>query len=62
MTEREMFNKSFERPNDYFQLSGEHQWSIDAKLGILDWQGDDITQEDRVRFRAHYKRNIEDLV
>lgn len=34
MTERQMFERSFERPSDYFKLSAEQQWQIDAKLGI----------------------------
>jgi hypothetical protein len=56
MTEREMFEKSFERPSDYFKLSAEHQWQIDAKLGILDWEGNDLTDEDGLRFKNHYKK------
>jgi len=55
MTEREMFEKSFERPNDYFQLTERHQWEIDARLGILDWEGADLSKEDKERFRNHYK-------
>jgi len=54
MNEREMFEKSFERPCDYFKLSAEHQWSIDRRLGILDWDGDDLSDEDRKRFKEHY--------
>ena len=37
LTEREMFEKSFERPAVFFKLSEERQWDIDAALGILDW-------------------------
>lgn len=55
MSEREMFEKSFQRPCNYFQLSGEDQWRIDASLGILDWNGDGLTEEDVARFRNHYK-------
>lgn len=54
MKEREMFEKSFERPSDFFKLSPEHQWHIDANLGILDWEGSDLTEEDRKRFKEHY--------
>ena len=54
MTEREMFEKSFRRPSNYFHLSPEHQWQIDFNLGILDWQGKDLTEEDKARFNAHY--------
>ena len=55
MTEREMFEKSFQRPRNYFQLSPQRQWEIDASLGILDWNGDDLTEEDVKRFQAHYE-------
>jgi len=55
MTEREMFEKSFERPANYFKLSAKEQWEIDRELGILDWQGNDLTKEDVKRFKDHYK-------
>jgi len=60
MTEREMFEKSFQRPKNYFQLSGSEQWSIDKQLGILDWQGDGMTKEDHDRFKAHYELKEEE--
>lgn len=56
MTEREMFERSFSRPKNYFKLSGEEQWAIDKSLGILDWNGDDLTAEDIKRFKAHYEK------
>lgn len=34
MTEQEMFEKSFERPKNYFKLSPERQWEIDIQLQI----------------------------
>ena len=55
MTEREMFEASFGRPRDFFTLTPQHQWEIDARLGILDWQGEGLTKEDKQRFDAHYK-------
>jgi hypothetical protein len=56
MSEREMFEKSFKRPSNYFSLS-QDQWDIDKYLGILDWKGGgDITKEDKERFDKHYKR------
>ena len=58
MTEREMFEASFKRPSNYFNIGAEEQWSIDANLGILDWQGDDLSKEDIARFKAHYKKNV----
>jgi len=55
-TEREMFETSFRRPSNYFKLSGEQQWAIDKELGILDWTGDDLSEEDIKRFWAHYDK------
>lgn len=55
MSEREMFEKSFERPSNYFKLSPETQWEIDKKLGILDWKGTGLTKDDKERFKKHYK-------
>lgn len=49
-----MFEKSFERPSNYFELTPERQWEIDADLGILDWQGGNLSPEDMARFKAHY--------
>lgn len=31
MTEREMFEKSFERPNNFMELSPQERWAIDKK-------------------------------
>jgi len=56
MTEREMFEKSFERSVNYFKLTERQQWDIDANLGILDWRGEGLTDEDKKRFNTHYKR------
>lgn len=54
MTEREMFEKSFERPRDYFDLSPQEQWLIDKELGILDWEGEGLSVNDLLRFQEHY--------
>ena len=54
MTEREMFEKSFQRPRNYMHLSAREQWAIDKDLGILDWEGRDLTAEDKRRMREHY--------
>jgi len=56
MTQREMFEKSFQRPCNYFELSGESQWAIDKELGILDWDGEGLSKEDKLRFKNHYKK------
>jgi len=55
MSEREMFEQSFKRPKDYFKLDGRRQWEIDDELGILDWMGEGLDDEDRKRFEAHYE-------
>lgn len=55
MTERDMFEKSFQRPKDYFKLSERQQWEIDAALGILDWEGTGLSEEDMKRLHAHYQ-------
>lgn len=55
MTERDMFEKSFERPKNFFRLTSEHQWQIDSRLGILDLEGKDLTEEDKKRFKKHYR-------
>lgn len=56
MTEREMFEKSFQRPKNFFKLSAETQWAIDKSLGILDWNGTDLSKEDLKRFKDHYDK------
>lgn len=55
MTEQEMFEKSFLRPANFFRLSDSRQWQIDSNLGILDWQGGNLSAEDTQRFENHYK-------
>jgi hypothetical protein len=57
MTEREMFEKSFARPKNYFKLSAARQWQIDLDLGILDWEGTGLSEEDVKRFETHYKES-----
>ena len=52
--EREMFEKSFKRPSNYFKLSAKRQWEIDKELGILDWIGADLSDDDIKRFNEHY--------
>ena len=53
--ELEMFEESFKRPRNYFKLTAREQWDIDKRLGILDWQGDHLTEADKKRFREHYE-------
>lgn len=54
MTEKEMFERSFQRPSDYFDLPSGRQLEIDKELGILDWEGEGLTEEDYKRIRDHY--------
>jgi hypothetical protein len=54
MNSREMFEASFKRPKDYFKLSSQRQWEIDKTLGILDWEGEGLSPEDKERFKRHY--------
>lgn len=51
-----MFEKSFQRPKNYFKLSERRQWDIDAALGILDWQGGNLTAKEKERFINHYDK------
>ena len=55
MTEREMFEKSFGRPSNFFKLLAREQGAIDKELGILDWRGDALTEEDKKRYEEHYR-------
>lgn len=54
MTEREMFEKSFLRPRNFLSLSVEERWAIDKKLGILDWEGTGLSEQDKKRIEDHY--------
>jgi len=53
---RRMFNRSFQRPKDFFKLSASEQWAIDKRLGILDWDFHGWTQQDKDRYDYHYTR------
>ena len=54
MSEREMFEMSFQRPKNYFKLTPRRQWEIDKDLGILDWMGEGLTDEDKKRFNNYF--------
>lgn len=58
LTERQMFELSFQRPHDYLLRSAEEQWRIDDELGILDWKGEGLSDEDRKRLNDHYLRRF----
>lgn len=51
-----MFERSFQRPSNYFKLTPRRQWEIDEDLGILDWKGEGLSDEDIKRFKNHYKK------
>jgi hypothetical protein len=53
-----MFEKTFERPKNYFALSFREQWEIDKQLGILDWDGKSLSKEDDERFLNHYNKKV----
>jgi hypothetical protein len=55
MTDKEMFEKSFQRPTNYFKLTKRQQWEIDKELGILDWKGLGLTTEERTQFYNYYE-------
>jgi hypothetical protein len=57
MSERDMFERSFQRPKNYFRLSAAEQWEIDRQLDILDWEGTNLSDEDIKRFNDHYKND-----
>jgi hypothetical protein len=54
LSQQEMFEASFQRPKNYFKLSERRQWEIDEMLGILDWDGNNLSEADMKRFCAHY--------
>lgn len=55
MNEREMFEQSFKRPKNFRSLSPEEQWRIDKELGILDWEGKGLAEEDIKRLNNHFE-------
>lgn len=61
MTQKEMFEASFNRPHDYFLLSSKEQQEIDDRLGILDWEGTknlNLTDEELFRYVKHYRQEV----
>jgi hypothetical protein len=56
MTELEMYEKSFERPRNFLNLSPEEQWRIDKELGILDWMGINLTESQIKRLDDYYDK------
>lgn len=56
LTESQMFEKSFQRPKNFFMLSASLQWAIDKELGILDWNAENLTDEEKARYHEHYQK------
>lgn len=54
ISQKDMFEESFKRPTNYFKLPPDRQWAIDKQLGILDWEGGNLTKEEQERFQKHY--------
>lgn len=46
-----MVDQALKRPPDYWRLSAQQQWAIDARLGILDW---DPTPEEEEEYRQRW--------
>lgn len=49
LSQKEMAEKSKERPANYEKLSAREQWQIDKELGILDWDGKEGGSDGRTR-------------
>lgn len=58
--EAELFEKSFQRPQDFFRMPQDEQWEVDKWLGLLDWEGGCVHHRFRpckackARMQAHY--------
>ncbi len=42
------------RPRNYFKLSFSTQWAIDKRLGILDWDGSGLSEDDLKIYYAYF--------
>ena len=56
MTQKEMYQVSFQRPTNYLKLTPKEQWDIDKELGILDWTGEGMDEADTEIYLAHYDK------
>lgn len=55
---KELFEKTFQRPKNFFNLPVEKMLAIDKKLGLVDWSGwFDLTDKEKQRFRDHYDKS-----
>ncbi len=53
-----MLAQALKRPKNYLRLHPPEQWSIDKKLGILDWEGP-TTDEDLKVLKDHFGLKVE---
>lgn len=67
-TEFEMAMNALARPLDYLEKHPQVQWDIDARLGILDWDGINIDKarecieaEDDARASKDFKMSLPEL-
>ena len=55
LSQEEMYYQSFKRPKNFFKLSSRKQWEIDKRLGILDWEGKNLTDEQLEKISKYYE-------
>jgi len=51
--QRELGLRAFSRPKGYCNLSANTQWESDKMLGILDWDGTGLTEEELKQLKEH---------
>ena len=56
----DMVEQALKRPSDYANLTPAHQWSIDADLGILDWDPTREECEEYARRRREQAKSEKD--
>lgn len=63
MNQEEMFEKTFDRPSNYFLLSLEKRREIDSNLGILNWLPNrfDLSNEQFSKYQDHYLLSYEEF-
>ena len=53
-------DQALKRPADYHKLTPRHQWAIDSRLGILDWDPTDEEREEYTRKIKERRTRSED--
>jgi len=54
LSQEQMYHQSFKRPKNFFKLPPREQWEIDKRLGILDWDGRNLSNEQLEKIINHY--------